>query len=69
MPLCEFRFENFNARGDDEYLDCFAERLDQLFAEGWILLDSRRDGAFKGWWRVELYKAGISRLDGARMEI
>ena len=69
MCLCEYRFENFNARGYDEYLAEFAQRLDQLFAEGWILLNTQRDAAFKGWWQVELHKSGVSRLDDARVRI
>ena len=66
MIVCEYRFENFNARGDDEYLDRFAQRLDQLFAQGWTVLDSYRDAAFEGWWRVELYKTDTLRFEDAR---
>jgi len=56
MTLCEYRFETFNARGADEYLDQFAERLDGWFAEGWAVLDSKRETARAGWWRIELFK-------------
>jgi len=56
MSVCEYRFEPFDARGDDEYIDRFTQRLDKLFAEGWILVDSTRDKSFVGWWRVELFK-------------
>jgi len=58
MILCEYRFENFNTRGDDDYLDSFAVRLDELFTQGWALLDAHRDA--EGWWQVELYKPTFS---------
>jgi hypothetical protein len=69
MIVCECRFESFNARGNDEYLDCFAQRLDQLLASGWTLLDSHRDSAFKGWWQIELFKADVLPLEDARLGI
>jgi hypothetical protein len=56
MAFCEYRLEPFYARGDDEYLDGFAQHLDELFAEGWILVDSTKDKSLAGWWRVELFK-------------
>jgi hypothetical protein len=55
---CEFQFENFNARGDDEYLNEFARRLDDLFQAGWTALDTSRDPAFHGWWQLCLLKEG-----------
>jgi len=60
MALCEYRFEPFDARGDDEYVDHFVQRLDELFAQGWVLVDSARDKSFAGWWRVELFKENKS---------
>jgi len=56
--VCEYQFENFNALGNDAYLDEFAQRLDELFACGWTLLGSKKDAVFRGWWRLELAKAG-----------
>jgi hypothetical protein len=43
MVICEYLFENFDARGDDQYLDEFSERLDELFRSGWKLVESRKD--------------------------
>jgi hypothetical protein len=65
MLLCEYRLEAFNARGDDEYLDQFAQRLDELFDRGWTLLDSSREICSAGWWRVELFKEKVSGLEKA----
>jgi hypothetical protein len=55
---CEFQFESFNARGEDEYLNEFARRLDDLFQAGWTALDANRDPAFRGWWQLCLLKEG-----------
>jgi hypothetical protein len=55
---CEFQFENFNACGDDKYLNDFARRLDDLFQAGWTALDANRDPAFNGWWQLCLLKEG-----------
>jgi len=63
MTLCEYRFEQFNARGDDDYVDRFAWRLDDLFDRGWTLLNSARETASPGWWRVELFRDKISNLE------
>lgn len=65
MTLCEYRFERFNACGDDKYVDRFARRLDELFLRGWTLVDSRREMASPGWWRVELFRDKISKLENA----
>ena len=62
MTVCEYQFETFNAHGDDAYLDGFAERLDELYAAGWKLVESKRDPNCKGWWWVELFKARASEL-------
>jgi hypothetical protein len=62
MVVFECLFETFDARGDDEYLDIFSERLDGLFASGWKLAESRRDTAFSGWWRVELLRPSVSEM-------
>jgi hypothetical protein len=48
VTVCEYLFENFDARGDDEHLERFSDRLDELFASGWKLLESRKDAAFRG---------------------
>lgn len=56
MTLYEYRFEAFNARADDEHLNRFAEFLDVLFERGWSVLQTSRDMASPGWWRVELIK-------------
>lgn len=56
MALCEYRFELFNALGDDEYIDRFAQHLDELFDQGWSLVDSARDKSFAGLWQVELFR-------------
>jgi hypothetical protein len=63
MLLYEYRLEAFNARGDDEYIDEFARRLDELLDLGWTLLDSTRERALAGWWRVELFKEKVSGLE------
>jgi hypothetical protein len=63
MIVCEYFFENFDALGDDEYLDMFSGRLDEFLAAGWTLLDSRRDAAYGGWWRVELFKARVPVME------
>jgi hypothetical protein len=52
----EHRFESFDTRGNDCYIDGFAERLDRLIVEGWKVLQSTRDPLSAGWWRVELLK-------------
>jgi hypothetical protein len=52
----EHRFESFDTRGNDCYIDGFAERLDRLIVEGWKVLESTRDPFSAGWWRVELLK-------------
>jgi hypothetical protein len=62
---CEYRFENFNARGDDEYLDRFSRRLNELFREGWTAPEINRDPANKGWWRLCLMKDGGGRTRSA----
>jgi hypothetical protein len=54
--LCEFRFEHFNARGEDHYLDEFARRLEALFAAGWIAPDIDRNPTCGGWWQIVLFK-------------
>ena len=58
MIRFEFQFENFNARGDDEYLIEFARRLDDLFGAGWTAVNANRDTAFRGWWQLCLLKEG-----------
>jgi hypothetical protein len=62
MTVGEYLFENFDARGDDEYLDRFSHRLDELFAAGWKLLESRKDSGYKGWWRIELFRPSLSAM-------
>jgi len=61
--VCEYQFENFNALGNDAYLDQFAQRLDELFACGWMLLGSKKDAVFRGWWQMELAKGEIKDLE------
>jgi len=56
VTVCEFRFESFNARGDDEYLDCATALLDDLLEARWVLADAMRDPAGGGWWRICLYR-------------
>jgi hypothetical protein len=63
MLLYEYRLEAFNARGNDEHIDEFARRLDELLDLGWTLLDSSREIALAGWWRVELFKEKVSGLE------
>jgi len=55
---CEYRFEQFNARGDDEYLDLFARLLDDLFRAGWTAPEVTKDPACRGWWQICLFKEG-----------
>jgi hypothetical protein len=56
VTICEYRFENFNARGSDDYLDRTAAHLDRLLRLRWAMVDAKRDGAQKGWWRICLYR-------------
>ncbi len=58
--VCEQSVAWFNARGDDRYFYECSDRLDELFAAGWRLIDSRGDTASVGWWRVELLKTRLS---------
>ncbi|MGC2162039.1 MAG: hypothetical protein WA634_09045 [Silvibacterium sp.] len=60
MILCEYRFEALYARGDDRYLNLFANYLDVLFRDGWIAHQVKRDPALKGWWQLCLAKDGDS---------
>jgi hypothetical protein len=65
--LCEFRFENFNARGEVTYLDRFSSRLEKLFGAGWTAADIHRDQTFGGWWQIVLFKDFTDRpLDARR---
>jgi len=32
------------------------------YGAGWKLIESRRDSNCKGWWQVELFKAGAGEL-------
>lgn len=52
MILCEYRFEALYARGDDRYLNLFANYLDVLFRDGWIAHQVKRDPGLKGWWQL-----------------
>jgi len=56
VTICEFRFESFNARGDDEYLDRVTALLDDLLDARWVLDDAMREPAGGGWWRICLYR-------------
>lgn len=56
MTVCEFRFEKFNARGSDEYLDRITALLDDLLEARWVLEEAMRDPAGGGWWRMCLYR-------------
>jgi hypothetical protein len=53
---CEYLFENFDARGGDDYLNRFARKLDELFRAGWTAPEVNRDPALKGWWQLSLVK-------------
>jgi hypothetical protein len=66
MIQCEYRFENFNARGDDDYLNRFARQLDELFQAGWTAPEVNRDPAFKGRWQLCLVKDGSLDFAKAR---
>jgi hypothetical protein len=63
MALYEYRIEAFNARGDDQYLDRFAQRLEVLFDRGWSVIERSKDTASPGWWRVELFKEDHHRKE------
>ena len=67
MIRCELQFENFNACGDDAYLNEFARRLDDLFQAGWTAVDANRDPACKGRWQLCLLKEGGSGVAKARL--
>jgi hypothetical protein len=62
---CEYRFENFDARGDEEYLDRIARQLDELFRAGWTAPEVNRDSTFSGWWKICLYKENRVESEGA----
>jgi hypothetical protein len=62
----EHRFESFDTRGNDCYVDGFAARLDKLILEGWRVLESTRDPLSAGCWQVELFREG--RLETSRRE-
>lgn len=64
--LREFRFENFNARGDDRYLDRFSSRLDKLLGAGWRASGIHRDQTFGGWWQIVLFRDFTDRPLHAR---
>jgi hypothetical protein len=64
--LCECRFENFNARGDDGSLDRFSSRLEELFVPGWTAAGIHRDQTFGGWWQIVLFKDFTDRPLHAR---
>lgn len=67
MTVCEFRYEGFNARGNDEHLDRMAALLDDLLEARWVLADAVRDPGGGGWWRICLYREmGQRAVDGAR---
>lgn len=56
MTLCEFRFENLNARGSDEHLERIAALLEDLLEARWVLADAESDPAGSGWWSVCLFR-------------
>jgi len=56
----ECRYENFNARGDDDYLIEFARNLEVLLRAGWTPSDFERDPVFRGWWRISFVKERVS---------
>lgn len=64
---CEYRFESFNARGDDDYLDQVARQLDELFQADWTVPEVNRDPAFRGWWQICLFREGSTGSEGARL--
>jgi hypothetical protein len=66
MTVCEYRFESFNARGDEEYLERFAHFLDELFRIGWAAPEVIRHSAGNGWWLVSLYKEDGSMSQGSQ---
>jgi len=54
MIICEYRFDEFNARGSDKYINSWASRVDLMAEEGWEVLEcARRAGSF-GLWTVLL---------------
>ncbi|MGH9715802.1 MAG: hypothetical protein ACRD4R_03600 [Candidatus Acidiferrales bacterium] len=56
MTVCEFRFERFNARGNDEYLDRVSALLEDLLEARWVLADAARHPEGGGWWQICLYR-------------
>lgn len=56
MTVCEFRFERFNVRGNDEYVDRVTALLDDLLEARWVVADATRDPAGGGWWPICLYR-------------
>jgi len=52
VTICELRFERFNARGNDEYLDRLTALLDDLLEARWVLADAVRDPSGGGWWSI-----------------
>lgn len=65
VTICEFQFENFNARGSDDHLDRTAARLDRLLESRWAMVDARRDAAQSGWWSLCFYRETEDSTIGA----
>jgi hypothetical protein len=65
MTIYEFRFENFNARGSDYYLDRTAAQLDCLLQSRWAMVDAKRNAAQSGWWSLCFYRETEDSTVGA----
>jgi hypothetical protein len=50
--VCEYLYTEFNARGSDEYVDWWAENLEEVLAQGWQVVDAVRKSRADGMWSV-----------------
>jgi len=57
MIVCEYLYTEFNARGNDEYIVWWAERLEEVLAQGWQVVDAVRKTPRNGMWSVCLARS------------
>ena len=52
MIVCEYLFTEFNTRGSNEYIEWWAEQLEDVLAQGWQVVDAVRKSSADGMWSV-----------------
>lgn len=52
MIVCEYLYTEFNTRGSDEYVEWWAEQLEEVLAQGWQVVDAVRKSHADGMWSV-----------------